>query len=364
MAAMTRRERFERALRHEEVDRLPFWVKIFSPSYLDFQDERYRNMGELALADFLDLDHMGWGDSPVAGVNDRVEQTAEQQEGLRTVRFKTPDGVLTMAERFAKSSISWHPAEFPIKTAADLRAARHLFEGTRFTLDDDRLDRAKERIRAVGDRGIVLVAVGISPLMNLIQHLLGPEQTYLFLADYPAEMDELIGVMHEERLRYLRCLLANCPYVYLMSVENTSTTLLSPEVFARTCWRHLADYGRLIREAGRCHILHMCGKLKALLPRIDELPAVAIEAFTAPPLGDATLADRAALCPSKAVIGGTQATLWLRPAEEICAAIERSIAEAGGFRGVVLTSAGVMPPACSIPKIRQVRELVRRIAAK
>jgi cellobiose phosphorylase len=78
-------------------------------------------------------------------------------------------------------------------------------------------------------------------------------------------------------------------------VENTSTTLLSPAIFERYCWRHLNDYGRLIREHGKHHVLHMCGHLKALLPRIGELPAVAIEAFTRPPVGNTTLADRARL---------------------------------------------------------------------
>jgi uroporphyrinogen-III decarboxylase len=197
--------------------------------------------------------------------------------------------------------------------------------------------------------------------MNLIQHLIGPENTHYFMADYPEEMDELIGIMHEERLRYLQCLLSNCPYDYIVSVENTSTTLLSPAIFEKYCWRHLDEYGRLIKEHKKEHVLHMCGHLKALLPRINELPALAIEAYTSPPVGNTTIADRARLCPDTAVIGGTNATLWLRPANEIGEEIEKSIAEAGTTRGLVLTSAGVMPPAATIEKIRQVGAFVRSL---
>jgi len=358
---MTRKERFERALKREEVDRLPFWVKIFGASYLDFQEEKYRTMGELALADYLHLDHMAGGGAPVACTNDRVEQHAEREDARRVVRYKTPDRTLTMGERWDEGSHSWHPVEFPIKDRDDLRAACQLYEHNRFAIDEEQLPRCHERLQAVGDRGVVMTGIGISPLMNLIQHLIGPERTYFFLADYPDEMDELIGLMHEERLRYLRCLLSNCPYDYIVSGENTSTTLLSPAVFEKYCWRHLNDYGRLIKEHGKSHVLHMCGKLKALLPRTDELPADAIEAYTAPPVGNTTLADRVALCPTKAVIGGTDATLWLKPVEEICEAIKQHLADAGSLQGVVLTSAGVMPPACSIEKIRQVREHVRGI---
>ena len=358
---MTRKERFERALRHQEVDRLPFWAKVFGASYLDFQPEKYRTMGELALADYLELDHLAGGPSPVVRTKGRVTTHAEQQNGRRITRHETPDGTLTMAEAFDAGSHSWHPVEFPIKALADLKAARHLFAHNEFRVGPERVSRCHERLRTVGDRGIVMTGMGISPLMSLIQHLVGPEATYYFLADHPAEMDDLIAVMHEERLRYLRCLLSACPYDYIVSVENTSTTLLSPAVFERYCWQHLNDYGRLIAEHGKNHILHQCGKLKALLPRIAELPACAIEAYSRPPIGNTTLADRVALCPNTAVIGGTDATLWLEPVDAICESIEASLAEAGTILGVVLTSAGVMPPFASIEKIRQVRESVKGI---
>jgi uroporphyrinogen-III decarboxylase len=287
----------------------------------------------------------------------------EETNGRRVIRETTPDGTLTTAEAFAPSSHSWHPIEFPIKSRADLRAARHLLVGNRFEAPAEAVERAAERLRQVGDRGIVMTDMGISPLMHLIQHLIGPDATWYFLADFPDEMNELIGLMHEERLRFLRALLPACPYDYICSVENTSTTLLSPAIFERYCWRHLADYGRLIRERGKHHVLHMCGHLKALLPRMGELPAIAIEAYTRPPVGNTTLADRARLCPKTAVIGGTSAVLWLQPVEAICETIERDLAEAGTMRGVVLTSAGVMPPACPIEKIRQVGAFVRKVTS-
>lgn len=57
-----------------------------------------------------------------------------------------------------------------------------------------------------------------------------------------------------------------------------------------------------------------------------------------------------------AIIGGTQAPTWLRPVDEICAIIERDLQDAGSMRGVVLTSAGVMPPGCPIEKVKEIRE--------
>ncbi|MGQ9732470.1 MAG: uroporphyrinogen decarboxylase family protein [Candidatus Zipacnadales bacterium] len=356
MAALTRKERFERALRCEEVDRLPFWVKIFGPGYLGRQELRYQKMSELELADYLDLDHMAGGGSCVVGTNERVKHHIEQQNRRRIQMWKTPSRMLTGVDRFDEGSHSWHPVEFPIKDLADLRSAKDIFAHTHYHAQENLIATNRERLRAVGDRGIVMTGMGISPLMNLVQHLMGPANTYYFMADYPDDFDELVALMHEDRLRFLRALVTSTPFDYICCVENTSTALLSPKVFERYCRRHLQEYGEIIANAGKYQVLHQCGKLKALLPSIDTLPAVAIEAYTTPPVGDTTLADRVALSPNTAVIGGTDVTLWLKPVEQIVAQIKTSLREAGTMAGVVLTSAGVMTPLCPIERIIEVRK--------
>ncbi len=190
---MTRKERFEAALRQEDVDRLPFWAKIFGASYKMLQPEPWRSMDELELADRLDLDHYAGGGVPVRCTNQRVRQHVEEADGRRVTRSETPDGTLTAAS-------SWHPVEFPIKTREDILTARHLFEGNEWAVDEELVQRAHERLKQVGERGNVHTSAGISPLMELIQHYIGPETTYYFLQDHPDEMEELIAVMHAARL--------------------------------------------------------------------------------------------------------------------------------------------------------------------
>jgi len=360
MQMMTPRERFERAIQRLEVDRLPFWVKIFGASYLDFQPAEYRNMGELKLAEYLDLDHYAGAPPPVQCRNDRVRVRTEKRNGRRVTLTETPDGTLRAVNAYDQGSHSWHPMEFPVKTREDLLALRHVYEGNRYDVSPELQEKAKNRLKQVGDRGIVTVGIGTSPLMTLIQHLIGPAETYYFFADYADEMDDVIETMHQDNLRRTKAVAEHSPCRYLVSVENTSTTLLSPAVFEKYPWRHLNEYGQIVTSHGKTHLVHMCGTLKDLLPRIDELPAAAIEAYTSPPVGNTTLADRARLCPNTAVIGGTDATLWLRPVDEICARIARDLDAAGGMQGVVLTSAGVMPPGASIEKIKKVRDFARQ----
>jgi len=77
--------------------------------------------------------------------------------------------------------------------------------------------------------------------------------------------------------------------------------------------------------------------------------------FLPPPVGDTTIKDGFSLCPSKAIIGGSCATIWLWEPEKIIEWIENEINKAGKIEGLVFTSAGVMPPAADIEKIKKVR---------
>jgi hypothetical protein len=87
--------------------------------------------------------------------------------------------------------------------------------------------------------------------------------------------------------------------------------------------------------------------------------AEVFEAFTSPPVGNTRLVDGRTRCPSVCLIGGTNAALWLRPAREIIAEIERDLAALPHRRGVILSSAGVMPPACDPKTVASVCAWVR-----
>jgi hypothetical protein len=110
---------------------------------------------------------------------------------------------------------------------------------------------------------------------------------------------------------------------------------------------------------GRHIVLHMCGHLKALLGDLARLPVAAFEAFTTPTVGNTTLLDGRAACPDKCLVGGTNAVLWTRSADEIIDGIRRELDSLPHHRGLVVTSAGVMPPLCQPQTIRTVCEWVK-----
>jgi hypothetical protein len=190
--------------------------------------------------------------------------------------------------------------------------------------------------------------------MRWVEWIAGVENAHLLLADYPEEVEELLAAMHRVLMDKTRVEAEHSPVDMLYLTENTSTTLISPAQYTRYCLPHVRAYGEIARSYGRLLALHMCGHLKLLLPTLAGLPAHAFEAFTSPPVGNTRLAEGRAVCMDKCLIGGTNAVLWTRDAEEIVAEIERDLGALPHHRGIAVTSAGVMPPLCAPETIREV----------
>lgn len=322
------------------------------------QPQRIGSFSDLELMDFIHADgifHVPRATSPRCP-HLRVESS--RNGNTRTQVTHTPDGGLVERWTLDPTTGSWHPTEFPVKTREDIGRLRWVYTGRVIEADPQQLSSARALVKEVGDRGITKVAWGTSPLMDLVQHVCGPIRVQYFLVDYPEEMDELIELMHAANLALVRQLAELTPADVIVSVENTSTTLIGPGQFERYCYRHLCDYGRAVVQAGKMHELHMCGHLGVLLEKIDSIPAAAIEAFTSPPLGNTRLLDGRTRAASKTLIGGTCVNVWLEPAEVIQAYILGELDACPDHRHIVLTTAGVAPPACPAEVFRAVGEWI------
>ena len=195
--------------------------------------------------------------------------------------------------------------------------------------------------------------------MWLVEHLAGVAEGHFLLADYPDEMADLFAEIHRGLLERVTILAEHSPADTLWLTENTSTTLISPEQYRTLDKPLIAAYADAARAHGKRFVLHMCGKIKALLGDLAEVGATAFEAFTAPPLGDTTLLDGRRACPDVCLIGGTHARLWEQPAEGIIDFLRTRLDELPHHRGLVITSAGVLPPTCEPETLRDVCEWVR-----
>ncbi len=359
---MTNRERIFATIRGEEVDRFPVWLKMTNRTWQSSQPGPYCDMGaeELLRAAGCDLMLGCWGGARKQ--TPHVEITTSEKDGVRRKTMETPDGPLVAEQTYDPYTESWHPTKFPADSAENLRRLRWLFKDTTFAVPTEKAEEWAARRKDLEARdAFTMTGIGPSPLMDLVEHQCGPQNTTYLLHDEPELFREVVELMHRDRVRELEALLPRVAADSFWLSENTSTTLISPAMFREFCMPQLREYGDIIIEHGKIAVHHMCGTLNALLEMIDELPAQANEAYTTPPVGDTTLAEGRARMPSKALIGGTNAALWLAPVEQIVAEVSADLERCPDRRGIFLTSAGVLPPPVSFEKARAVAAEFKRL---
>lgn len=360
---MTPKERWLAAIGMQPVDRLPFWPKL-SGAYARAQVAPFNGMGVEAIHTWIGSDrHVGVADC-VREVRKRTSVATMQEDGVRRTVYRTPHGEMVLECSFDADSQSWHPMRFPVRDLADIRLMTEVFEDLAIELDAEKLQRGRDQAAAIGQDAVTVNNIGESPLMYWVEWLAGVENAHFLLSDHQTEVETLFAAIQRTLVDRTKLLCEYSPADVLYLVENTSTTLISPDQYRTYCLPQVGEHARLIQAAGRILILHMCGHLKALLPDLARIPARAFEAFTSPTLGNTTLLDGRSACPDTCLIGGTNAMLWTRSAAEIIAKIEHDLEVLPHHRGIVVTSAGVMPPLCQPETIRQVCEWVKAYPAR
>jgi len=358
---MTTRRRWLAALHNQPIDRLPFWPKIFG-AYASVQQPPFNQLSTRELHEWIGSDqHESMADSTREVRTNTSREQVRDGNLLRTV-FRTPHGEAIMLEQWDAASQSWHPIKHPLASKAHLRLMTEFYADESWEFDAMKHAQAQAWQQEVGESALVATCIGESPLMHFVESLAGIENAHYLLHDCPAEVEALFAAMHASLLRKTEINAAHSTADAFYFMENTSTTLISPAQYRAYCLPYLRAYAEVMQAAGKLVILHMCGHLKQLLPDIATLPVAAYEAFTSPTLGNTTLRDGRAACPDVCLIGGTNAILWTRPHEEIIVQLEHDLAELPHHRGLVITSAGVMPPLATPETIKGVCEWVKGYA--
>ena len=285
MTEMTPKERWLATIHMEPVDRLPFWPKL-DAAYPRAQRPPFCDKTIDAIHDWIGSDKHVWISGGVREVRQRTSVETTVDGRTRRIAFRTPWGDTERIDRFDETSQAFHPIQFPAETLEDVKRITACYADTRIEPDPDGLSRIADQVRRIDQDALTAHSIGESPLMHWVEWIAGVEGAHLLLADYPAEVEALFDAMHQVLERKTAVLTENSPADIFYMVENTSTTLISPQQYRAYCYRHISAYGEICHANGRPMALHMCGHLKKLLPDLSSLPVDAFEAFTSPKLGE------------------------------------------------------------------------------
>ena len=282
---MTGRERLQAILHKQPAEGLS-WTTLVDSNTLDVLPGELKGMSGIDFYRHVGCDIVllnGWSTpfsfaSPTLEWPDGVMETVRDEGDYQFRELVTPFGTLDSERR------KGHPTKYPVRTLADVRVYREMWEGASYVEGDD--GPVFDSINAlIGEDGVVTRFPGPSTIPRLLEVDMGTQNFYYLLHDHKEEMEGLMSAIHEKELEAWE-IVSRGPCDVVILCENTSTFYISPDTYRNYSGPQVRDFVDIMHAAGKVAILHMCGHVRMILDLIKETGLDGIHALTPPPTGD------------------------------------------------------------------------------
>jgi uroporphyrinogen-III decarboxylase len=355
---MTSHERLVAALRGQPVDRLPW--SPFLAYWWEHQPAWFQEKGQPWFMKEIGADALLRGFATAFSTSYESDgcKIVETHSGdlLRT-EYHTPLGVLTAHSRFSPDGNTTFVYDHPVKSRFDFEILARLVQGMRIQPD---FALVAEPIRALGEDGLFVALVspfGKTPFQQMIEYWVGTEAMAYALSDYPEAVEDCLQVMSERAFEAV-ALSIDSPAEAFISWEDSSTTNISPRMFARYIVPDLNRWGKAIHAAGKLFLHHACGHVRALMESMSNEEVDVIESLSPPPTGNIQVWEaQKVLSPRIGIVGGIEPVQFLTLAEhDLRAYVENLLARVNPCH-YVLANSDSCPPGVSVEKFRLVTRI-------
>lgn len=316
----TPRENLLKVFRHE----IPDWIPVVGhcdpynqPSREGMDPELAAALGEvrwggtatITYSRHLDLDIMDWYGMPAVRItrhNVEIEQTVEGDVTTRV--WHTPAGTLREVSQVCRDrsgAVSSNVTEHLVKGPDDLPALAAIFEDEGIESSPEGIEQTRQRRDLIGEDGMLLGPMDGTPLGMMFRIYSGVATLAYLWADAPEALRDCFTVMENNYLQRLR-IGARSDIDAVVSVDDTSTTAISPAMFEAFNLELTDRRAAAAHEAGKLYFHHSCGLIRDLLPLYRRTTMDAVHAFAVPPVGNVTVAQgRAVLGDRITIMAGT-----------------------------------------------------------
>lgn len=361
---MTHRERMEAVFRGERPDAMAWFgdLTYWYSAHREIGDLPARWQGpnglhelhrELNIGEYI----------PGCAAGDTVEGDAVRHEvavkdGRRVARWDTPVGSIQEVQEYAPDSFSWGYTEHAVKSAADLRVVRYLYEHRRFTPRPECYLDLDRQYAAYGF-GPAHYGSPPTPISELNKHWVGVMDLAYLLADEPEEMGQTLAAIEKSADEVYRAIAAG-PRSYVMICENLTATTMGG-YFDAYIAPHLRRWTGWLRARGHRTMLHNDGTLRGTLEKLADAGVDCVDSVVPKPVGDVAIDELRALAGNDILLlGGLPGAMFAPPftardIEQQVREIIRVHKDSGTFMFGV---ADQVPPNGDLALVRLVSDLV------
>jgi len=276
---MTSRERLMAVLTEEKPDRIP-WSPLIDQYYLRSLPEQGYKFNLSEVFEFIKADLM---ERHVPIIKRRINnlEISETNNNLhKIITYRTPVGEISLI--YTNTSTTSFVSKHPIENTEDIKVFKYMTENTEYLPD---YQTFIEEDSLIGEKGIATADGPLTPIQELLQHLMGVQIFVYILTDFPEELEELMNLMHEKNKEAYK-LIAESPAKVIIDYEDTSTTVMSPSFYTKYSQLQLEEYSSILHKEDKIFITHMCGKLKSFGPLIKSGSMDGIDSVCPPTTGD------------------------------------------------------------------------------
>ena len=343
----------------------PFDHVPFSP-FLAYVWESFpreiQEAGKLAFHHLIGADPL-WRGAPCPVEEEHppeIEIKTSEEPDRTLVETITPVGKLTQINKKSESGNTSFLVEHPLKTEEDYKIQTWIEENMRLRLNTEAVAAHHEGDGREGLSLGMLVPRKKSAYQSLVEHLVGTEELIYAQMDFPETVRTLWETMVSRDLEAVRLAVAS-DYDYFITWEDSSTQNYSPTQYDEFIGSEIGQWCETLESAGKHYVQHACGHVDALIERMRNHKAFAIESISPPPTGNLSIKDaRARIGDDMGLIGGIEPTEFLNLNEEqLGAYVEKLIADTRGGP-FVLANSDSCPPGVTIEKFRMVADISRK----
>ena len=354
---MTGRERLWKAFHFEQPDRLPFAPLIDEYFMTDLPRQGY-DFDILQAMRYMGFDFLERHVEALEPWYSNGVTYSEKWEGnYLTKRFDTPIGSVT-EERDTTVSIVAIRKNY-ICSYKDIAVYKYIMENTHYRPFEQQFI---DRDLAIGDNGMATGEGLLSPIQEVMEYGCGLEKTIYYLADYEEEMEDLMEAIHRRNLEYYREL-AKTSVKVVIDYEDTSTTTMSRRYLTDYSIPYIEEYSKIMRDAGKIFITHMCGKLTGFLEEISNLQVDGVDSLCPPNTGDLQCWDaRKRFGDSKVIIGGIDPIDLVRlPIDKVLEKISEILLKMEDKRGFILSTGDATPHGTKVETLMTINRFIELV---
>ena len=314
---MTNRERLLAIMEGRSPDRIPWIPRLLNwytaHSNLGNLPERFRGLSLQEIERELGMGTAARG-GQICATEQRgdVEVTTQPEgEAITRTTYRTPAGSISVRHRYsaelALAGIGGMEIEHRIKGPEDYPVVEYLMQHTHYV---PTYDTYLEYEAEIGDEGYPLVSAGDCPFHTFLQKLVGYQNAYYHLVDYPDKVEHLLGVLEEVERERLWPVVAESPARLILHGVHFDSLMTPPPLFERHITPFYKDFSELLHQHGKTLAMHADNDSRLILKHLREAGFDMVETFTTAPQVSCTLeAAREAWGTDMIIWGGVPSVL-------------------------------------------------------